>query len=169
VAGSEGTDGLIHPPDGGAHDHHAAPDHVTISDIATVISAGSTANVDTTLPRSDYQIARVLVHGPKAAVGTLPGNAGYEGAFVLAALVSSDAMGHSARDAGAFRQYSGVWSKQASAAILSEYVFDSSTSLYNRYIAIQDAYITGSTLRLVMVNGHSSSATVWIKGGAILL
>lgn len=35
------SDGMIHPPDGGLHDHHAAPDHVTIDDTTTSILTGS--------------------------------------------------------------------------------------------------------------------------------
>lgn len=162
------TDGLVHPTDGGPHDHHAAPDHVSILDTATSIPPGSTANVDTTLPRSDYQLARIAVHGPKSAVYASPSSSGYEGAYVQATTVAAEAYGASARDAGASKQYGGHWSKQAGALILSEYVFDSNTSLSARYIAIQDAQIIGAVLRLIMVNSFGGSATVWIKGAAIL-
>jgi hypothetical protein len=169
VTVTQGTDGMMHPPDGGLHDHHAAPTQVTIDDTTTSIPPGSTANVDITLPRPDYQLARILIHGPKAAVGSIVGNSGYEGAFIMATTVASDASGCAARDAGALRMYGGHWSKQDGSSILTDYVFDSNTSLTSRYIAVQDAYITGSTLRLVMVNSFGGSATVWVKGIAVLL
>lgn len=162
------TDGRVHPVDGLPNDHHAAPDHVTIFDTTTSIPPGSTANVNIALPRSDFQIARILVHGPKCAVGTTPVYAGYEGAYIQATTVASDAYGCSTRDAGAFRQYGGHWAKQVGSLILSEYVFDNNTALGSRYIAIKDAQIIGAVLRLTMVNSFGGSATVWIKGGALL-
>ena len=163
------TDGLVHPLDGGLHDHHAAPVHVLINDTTTSIPPGSTANVDITLPRSDYQLARITAHGPKAAVGLFTSNSGYEGAYIQATTVAAEAYGCSARDAGAFRQYGGHWAKQVGALILSEYVFDNNTALGSRYIAVQAAQIIGAILRLTMVNSFGGSATVWIKGGAMLL
>lgn len=164
-----GTDGMIHPPDGGLHDHHAAPAQVSIDDTTTIIPPSSTANIDITLPRSDYQLARILIHGPKSAVGTITGNSGFDGAFIVATTATSDAQGYCARDAGALRQYGGVWSKQEGSSILTDYVFDSNAALGNRYIAVQDASIIGATLRLVMTNSFGGSATVWMKGAAMLL
>lgn len=166
---TQGTDGMIHPPDAGLHDHHAAPTQVSISDTTTSIPPGSTVNVDVTLPRSDFQIARVLIFGPKAAVGSIVANSGYEGAYLQVTTDINDAMGYCARDIGAFRQYGGVWSKQEGSSILTDYVFDSNTGLSNRYIAVQDCYITGAVLRFVMKNRFGGSAFVWMKGAAVLL
>lgn len=161
---TRGTDGLIHPPDGGLHDHHAAPAYVEIDDTSTSIPPGSTANVDITLPRSDYQIARILIHGPKVAIFAGPSK---EGSYIQATTSSSDGAGNCARDASG-RQYGGTWAKGAGNSILTDYVFDSNTSSSNRWIAVQDCYITGSTLRFVMKNRYGGSATVWMKGVAIL-
>lgn len=166
---TRGTDGMAHPPDGGLHDHHAAPAQVTIDDTTTSIVPYGTANVDIVLPRSDYQLARILIHGPKSAVGTSTIYSGFEGAYIQATTATSDAMGYCGRDTGAFRQYGGCWSKQEGSSILTDYVFDNNTLLTARYIAVQDASIIGAVLRLVMKNSYGGSAFVWMKGAAVLL
>jgi len=165
-----GTDGLIHPPDGGLHDHHAAPTMVSISSLGVVsIPPGSTHDLDITLPRSDYQRAHVQVHGPKAAVYITPSSSGYEGHSLEVGMVTTDAVGHGARSVSANRQYNGSFSKLQGAAVLTDYVYDSNTGSSARYIAIQDCWIIGAVLRLRMHNQFGGSAFIWIRGKADLL
>lgn len=165
-----GTDGLLHPPDGGLHDHHAAPDMVSISSEGVVsIPPYSTVNLDVTLPRSDYREARIQVHGPKAAVCAAPTSSGYEGLSLSATTVASEAICHGWRGVRGARQYTGRYAKLQGATILGDYIFDSNTSSSARYIAIQSAQIIAAVLRLVMVSRYGGSSWLWIRGKVTLL
>lgn len=165
-----GTDGLLHPPDGGLHDHHAAPDMVIVNSQSVIsIPPSSTANLDIILPRSDYRQVRVQVHGPKAAVYTSPSLNGYEGSAFTATTVALEAISHGWRGVGGGSQYTGDYSKLQGATNLSDYVFDNNVSLSAKYIAIQSAQIIGAILRFVMVSKFGGSSWVWIVGKVTLL
>ena len=107
----------------------------------------------------------MIVFGPKSGVYGGPSR---EGAYIQATTSASDGFGTAARDAGAGRQYGSTFSKNDGSTVLSDRIFDSNTSLYNRRIAIEDCYIMGSTLRFKMRNYFGGSATVWMKGAAVL-
>jgi hypothetical protein len=66
------------------------------------------------------------------------------------------------------KTYTATYSKQNGDAYLSDKVFDTNTSLSAQYIALKDAYITGSILRLVFHNYFGGSAYLWVKGQALL-
>lgn len=169
MAKAWGTDGLIHPPDGGLHDHHAAPNSVTISSEGVVsIPPGSTHNLDISLPRSDYIKAYVQVHGPKAAVYVTPSSSGYEGWTLELTTSSGQAIAHGARGVGGLNQYNGSYSAFMGSTVLTDYVFDSLTGS-QKYIAVQSGVIISNVLRLVMHNRFGGSAFLWIRGKARLM
>lgn len=146
-------------------DHHPEPTSVTIEDTTTSLPPGTTFNLDLTLPHDDFQVARVQITGPK---GIFPGNPWREFAEIVATRSTAEAMGHSIRDAGSKKCYASTYSKQNADAYLSHKIFDSNTGASNRYIAVQDASIIGSTLRITFRNFFGGSATLWVKGQALL-
>ena len=157
------TDGRQHPTDGGPDDHHPQPKQVPISDIATVIAAGADFNLDIALGSSDYQWGRAVLMGANAITPTLWN----EWASVHFSRDAAEAMGHTGRSSGSiYKTYSSTYSKQNGDLNLTHKIFDSVTGSGNRYIALKDAVLTGSNLRLTLHNYDSSSRTVWIKGSA---
>ena len=82
---------------------------------------------------------------------------------------SAEAVGHSVRDAQAiWRIYAASYFKMAGASYLTFKIFDSDTNPANRYIAVKDALITGSTLRIVFRNFAGTAQTLWVKGKALV-
>jgi len=163
---TEQSDGLLHPADLTPDDHHPAPTSVTISNTSQSLPPGTTYNLDIALPHSNFQFARVQITGAKPMWV-----AGYwrEGAEILVTRNSSEAVGHSIRETGSiYKVYAATYSKQNSDAYLSHAIFDNNTASSSRYIALQDAVITGSTLRLTFKNLFGGSATLWVKGQALV-
>lgn len=156
------TDGRSHIPltGVGADDHHAAPRSVEVNNTTQVISASGTYDLDIALGSSVLVFVRVAVTGPK----TIGGGLFREGADVYATRTAAEAIGHSTRDGGYKKSYSMTYSKQNGDARLTPAIFSNTTSA----IALQDAVLTGSNLRLTFQNISGSSATLWVKGMAIL-
>jgi hypothetical protein len=159
-------DGLQHPTDNGEDDHHPAPYSVTINNTSQSLPPGTTYNLDISLPHSNFQIARVQITGAKPMWTS---GQWREGVEILATRDSAEAMGHSIRETGSmYKVYAATYSKQNSDSYLSQKIFDNNTGSSNRYICLQDAVITGSTLRLTFLNTFGGSATLWVKGQALL-
>lgn len=164
-----GTDGLLHPPDGRAHDHHAAPAVATIDSRNLVsLPPGTTYDLDVALPRSDYRTAKTHVHGPKAAVYSSPTNSGYEGIVGDFTTSAGEAVSHGLRGAGGAKQYVGMYSKLQGAAYLSDSIFDNNVSSSALYIALREAWIVGAVLRMRFYNKFGGSATLWVLGRTVL-
>jgi len=82
---------------------------------------------------------------------------------------TADALGDSVRNTGlAYKSYAVSYAKQAGATNLTHKLFDTATGASARYIALKDAVITGSTLRLTFHNYYGGSATLSVKGQAVL-
>jgi len=145
-------------------DHHPRPASVTINNTSQSLPPGTTYNLDIALPHAGFQFARVQILGAKQ----MPLSAGnwYECAEIIATTNSAQAIGHSTHDSSFKKVYSVTYSKQVGDAILSHKIFDTNTAA--EYIALQDALITGSTLRLIFRNFFGGSATLWVKGQALL-
>jgi len=160
------ADGRQHPDDGAADDHHPAPESVTINNTTQSLPPGTSYNLDISLPHNDFQIARVQITGKKPMWNT---GQWREGAEIVVTRDASEAMGHSIRETGSmYKVYASTYSKQNSDAYLSHKIFDDNTGSSNRYIALRDALITGSTLRLTFRNTFGGSATLWVKGQALV-
>lgn len=158
------TDGLMHPSDGGINDHHPGTKAVTINNTTQSLPPGTTYNLDTALGNSNFQLARVMIFGPKVLFGSA--DLWKEGGEILVTRDISEAVGQSYRDAGTFKKvYSVSYSKFRSDSYLTQKIFDSGG---NRYIALQDAVLTGSDLRLTFKNFFGGSATLWVKGQAFV-
>lgn len=158
-------------PHGGANpgqdDHHPAPRTYDIDNTSQSIGAGATWNMDISLPSSDFQFARIMIMGKRQLFGA-SGNL-RESAEIHATRSASEAIGHSIRDAQAvWRIYAATYSKDAGELYLTMDIFDDDDNPANRYIFVQDAYITGSTLRLVFKNRAGTSQTLWVKGKALV-
>jgi len=91
-----------------------------------------------------------------------------EAAEVVVTTDSAEAQGYSVRDTGSFKKsYAATYSKQNGDTNLTHKIFDSDVSGYDkRYIALLDAWITGSTLRLRFKNYFGGSKPLWVKGQA---
>jgi len=158
------TDGRSHAGLSGvaADDHHSQPRTVEVNNTSQVLTAGSTYNLDIALGVSDLAFVHVILLGPRT-VGT---GQWKECADVYATRTSSQAMGHSIRWDGVTlaKTYFATYSKANGDARLTDRIFCLTTSA----ISLQDAVLTGSNLRLTFVNNLSGSATLWVKGRAVL-
>lgn len=153
----------------GAHDHHNAPESISFSNTTQSLPPGTTYNLDIPLGRTGYQMARIQMTGPVTIPAGFTGALWRECAEIVATTDTSEAMGHSIRDAQSPKKvYAATYSKQNGDSFLSHKIFDSNTVVSNRYICLQDAVITGSTLRLTFRNNFGGSATLWVKGHALL-
>lgn len=158
------TDGMQHPGVLTIDDHHPGTKMVSINNTTQSLPPGTTYNLDIALGNSNFQIARVMIYGPKTLFGS--GALWKEAGELIVTRDANEAMGQSFRDAGTFKKvYSVTYSKLRADANLTQKIFD---SLGNRYIAVQDAVLTGSDLRLIFRNFFGGSATLWVKGQAIL-
>jgi len=136
---------------------------VPIEDTTTVIAAGADFNLDVSVGDSGFQWGRLQIMGP----GTIGPAAWREAASVHFTRDTAEAIGHSIRASGLiYKTYLATYSKQNGDAALTFKIFDSSTPVGNRYIALKDAVLTGSNLRLTFHNYHTSSQTLWVKGQA---
>jgi len=151
----------------GAHDHHPQPRHVSISNTSQVIAGGAAFNLDLSLGRSGYTFARVMITGPKSS--GFSSAQWRECADVHVTATLADAIGHSVRDSGStYKVYGVTYAKAVGATNLTHKVFDSNTGGSNRYIALKDAQIIGSTLRLTFHNYDAGPQTLWVKGEAVI-
>lgn len=142
------------------HDHHGAPSLVSFSNTNQSLPPGTTFDLDVTLPASSFKVARVQLMGPNTSGG---GGVWRECASVHATTSSSEAMAHSVITAGFKQSYCATYAKIAGDAQLSQKVFDSGNN-----VSLEDAWITGSTLRLRFRNHFGGSATLSVKGSALL-
>lgn len=157
------TDGASHDGlDITVHDHHSKPATFDIDNVSQGINAGATFNLDIDLGRSDYQFARILIMGNKTGSGS--GTQWRECSEIIASRDQNEAMGVTTRDVSFKKVYSFTYSKQNGDAYLTHKIFDSNVS--QEYILLKDAYITGSTLRLVFENPTGTNAILWVKGTA---
>jgi hypothetical protein len=141
------------------HDHHAAPELVSFGNTTQSLPPGTTFDLDVTLPDAGYKAARVQLMGPNKSGG---GGIWREWGSVYVSTDSAKAMGHSARSGGFKRSYCATYAKSQGDAQLTQKVFNTGTG----YISLQDAWITGSTLRLRFRNHFGGSTTLWVKGEA---
>lgn len=162
------TDGRPHgATNPGADDHHSAPRIFDIDNTTQVIGATSNWNMDIALPNSDFQVARVMMMGKRRLFGAASNLR--ESAEIHVTRDTSEAMGHSIRDAQAvWRIYAATYSKAAGELYLTMRIFDDDDNPANRHIGIIDAVITGSTLRLTFRNFSGSAQTLWVKGKALV-
>lgn len=152
-------------------DHHAAPALVSFSNTTQSVAAGATYDLDVTLPSAVLKVARIQLMGPATSGGGVGSGKWRECASVHATTSSSEAMGHSAvtpSGSGFKRSYCSTYSKWQGDSQLTEKVFDTITTPTAAYISLQDAWITGSTLRLRFKNHRAAAATLWVKGSALL-
>lgn len=91
-----------------------------------------------------------------------------ESAEVFVTRDAGEAASHTIRASSFKKVYACTYQKQVGDSYLSHKIFDSNTGSSNRYIALQDAVITGSTLRLTFRNFFGGSAFMWVQGQAIL-
>lgn len=145
-----------------AHDHHPQPEMVDIDNTSQSLPPGTTYNLDITLSHSNYQVAKMILMGAKSPQGPQ----WKECAEVYATRDLSEAIAESVREVAFKTVYAMTYSKQNGDAYLTHKIFDNDVA--NEYILLQDAYITGSTLRLVFLNTFGGSATLWVKGTAHL-
>jgi hypothetical protein len=159
------TDGRIHPADGGVNDHHPRPVSVSINNTTQSLPPGTSYNLDISLPHGGFKIARIQIMGAKAvgAAGSFR-----EGAEIVASTDADQAMAISTREAAVKKSYVATYSKQNGDAYLSHKIFDSNTGSTALYIAVTAAVIIGSTLRITFRNYFGGSATLWVKGQALL-
>lgn len=162
------TDGLDHAASGPqVDDHHSGPRSFDVENTTQVIAALGSYNLDIALPAADFQFARIMLMGARQLFGNV--NNPRDCAELLATRDSTEAMGHSVVDAEAtFRVYTATYAKVAGDSYLSHKIFDNNTGAANQYIAVEDAYITGSTLRIVFRNTAGSVQTLWVKGKALV-
>jgi len=157
------TDGRVHPADNTPDDHHKAPDRFTITNTSQSLPPGTSYNLDIALGSADYQFARIQIMGARQPFGS-----GWrECAEVFVTRDISEAVGHSNRESSFKRTYCATYSKVNGDSYLSHKIFDSITGVSNRYIALLDAVLTGSVLRLTFHNYFGGSATLWVKGVAL--
>jgi len=160
------TDGRYH--DGmvlGVHDHHAQPTMVSFSNTTQSLPPGTTYNLDVPCGRDDYRLATIHMIGPRR----YPSSSNWsETACVLATRFAVNAIGRSARGVSYRQSYVSMYSKFAGDAYLTHKIFDNNVTEANQYIALQDAVLTGSVLRLTFRNYFGGSATLWVKGEALL-
>lgn len=142
------------------HDHHAAPSQVDFDNTTQSLPPGTTFDLDVTLPDSGFVAARIQLMGPNQSGG---GGIWRECASVHATTDSAEAMCHSSGTAAFKKSYLPTYAKSQGDAQLSKKVFSSA-----RHISLQDAWITGSTLRLRFRNHFGGSQTLWVKGSALL-
>jgi len=142
-------------------DHHPVPTSVTIDNTTQVINAGTLWNLDISLPQSNYQAARVIIHGPDQCAGA----AWYEFAEIYVTRDSAEAMGHSVEEISFKKVYAVTYSKQVADTYLSQKIF---TNASPPNIVLQDAVLTGSLLRLSFRNTYTANETLWVKGQALL-
>lgn len=162
------TDGLDHAAAGPAvDDHHSGPRAFEIENTSQSISGLSTYNLDIDLENDDFQFARIMLMGARQLFGNA--NNPRDCAELLATRDSGEAMGHSVIDAeGLYRVYTASYAKVSGDSYLSHKIFDNDTVAANQYICVQDAYITGSTLRIVFYNASATAKTLWVKGKALV-
>jgi len=161
------TDGLRHDSlDVGPHDHHGRPASVGFSDTSTSLPPGTDFDLDVTLPAGDYTFAKVILLGPTVSDGG-SSSLWKESAIVLVTRSASEAMSESLRYASFKKTYVARYSKNVGDSYLSHKIFDSNTSHSARYIALKDAVLTGSVLRLTFHNFFGGSAFLSVKGQAL--
>lgn len=162
------TDGWSHDPIAvGTDDHHPRPATVDFSDIATSVLGSSDFNLDVILPDAGYTYAQITMTGPKPAGFSTA--LWRECAIVHATATAAEAIGHSSRSTGTNNKtYLVTYAKSVSTTNLTHKIFDSNTGVSNRYIALKDARIIGTTLRLVFHNYLGSAQTLWVKGQALV-
>jgi hypothetical protein len=157
-------DALVVTPD----DHHPRPTSVNFSDTSTSIPPSSSFNLDVTLPDANYQVAKVYLEGP-AISGGGSGSKWRECAQVHVTTVAAEAIGHSNRNTGSiYKSYVVTYSKALGVTNLTHKIFDNVTSPSSRYIALQNAQIIGTTLRLTFRNYFGGSASLSVKGHALV-
>lgn len=142
------------------NDHHPRAASVNFSNTSQSLPPGTTYNLDITLPDGNFQVARVMMHGPKQ----MSGGQWYEGAEIHATRDADEAIGQSWWDVSFKKVYAVTYSKQVLDSYLTEKIFDSNTSSSAKYIACTAAVLTGSVLRLTFQNYFGGSATLWVKG-----
>ena len=158
------TDGRQHPTDGGPNDHHPRPISVSINNTSQSLPPGTDYNLDISLPHSGYKLARVQIMGARQ-VGSGLFN---EVAELIATTDANEAMGRSVTIASFKKSYVATYSKQNGDAYLTDKIFDSNTGSTALYIAVTEAQIISSTLRITFHNYFGGSATLWVKGQALL-
>lgn len=161
------TLGLSHPrlnlvnPD----DHHPDGESFTIdSQGVQSLPPGTTFDLDIALGTDQYNTARVIIQGEEL-VGP-SGPLWRVGAEVYATRDVNEAIAHSIREATPLptRVYVATYAKQNGDAYLTHKVFNVAGALY---IALDDAVLTGSNLRLTFHNYFGGSAFLWVRGQAI--
>jgi hypothetical protein len=151
------------------HDHHSAPSMVEFDNTTQSLPPGTTWDLDVTLPNANFKLATIQLMGPAPAGGMTGSSHWHEHASVHATTNTGEGVGHTTRSAGIFKKvYCTTYAKSAGDANLTHKIFDSVTATGSRYIALQDAWITGSILRLRFRNFFGGSATLWVKGSALL-
>lgn len=149
------------------YDHHPPPATVSISNTTQSLPPGTSYNLDISLPRKDFVFARIMLKGPRQMFGL--GTTGYEGADIVATTSAGDAFGESVRDTGLMTQtYSAMYTKYDGSVSLTMRIFDNATGSTQMYISLEDAVIIEDILRLTFKNYYGGSATLWVKGQALL-
>ena len=143
-------------------DHHPKPRQYTFSETSYSMPPGTTYDVDVTLDHANFTRAHVNMMGPN--VGGGGASQWRECAKITAFTSTGRAMGKSAISAGFKKVYAGELSKANGDSMLTAKIFSS-----NNQVALIDAWITGSTLRLRFQNFYGGSSTLWVKGDATLL
>lgn len=159
------TDGRIHPTDGGPNDHHPQPVSVPIENTSQSLPPGTDYNLNISLPHSGYNLARAQIMGPRTQ-----GSSGLfnEVAELIATTNADEAMGKSVVINSFKTSYVATYSKQNGDTYLTHKIFDNDTGSSALYIAVTATQIISSVLRITFHNYYGGSATLWVKGQAIL-
>lgn len=148
-------------------DHHPRPTSVSFSNTTQSLPPGTTFNLNISLSHTDFQLAKVYMEGP--ATAGFASSLWRECAIVHVTTATSDAIGHSVRNTGLnYKVYSVTYAKSMGVTNLTHKIFDTVTAAGSRYIALLDAQIISSILRLTFKNYHGGSATLSVKGQALL-
>lgn len=135
---------------------------VSIDNTTQSIASGADFNLDLALSNAGYRVATVqLASGAKAGIPTGPLRLTTD---VHITTVAAEALGHTHRRRSSQSVYSVTYAKQVAVANLSFKIFD----LSGLYIALREARIIGSTLRLTFRNYHSIAVTLWVRGQALV-
>lgn len=156
------TDGHLHPADGGTDDHHPEPVSVDFTNTTQSLPPGTSYNLDISLGDSNFQLVRVMLIGPNVSTGL--GGTWKECAELLVTRDTEKAMGHSIRNASQKKVYASTYSKQNADAYLTHKIFNAGSG---NHIAVEDAVLTGSVLRITFRSFYGGSINLNVRGQAL--
>lgn len=159
------TDSRTHPQVFSSNDHHPQPTSVPFQDTSTSLPPGTDYTLIVPLPHDGFQQGTIFMTGPR---GISVSSHWRECAAIQVTTDISQASGSSNYHPAFKTTYNAIYSKMVGDSYLTHKIFDSATASHQMYIALKDAVISGAELRLTFHNFFGGSATLWVKGQAIL-